>query len=215
METLDRTIELIKNVSYSPSSIPNKSEQIVVFALNSARYPDIKWYFSRMIKAKPNYSVFLLYSGVVFVTIGVTPWNNLDPVSVTKLFLISLFSSMSLVAILFSTNKNITPILRRLANLWILCSIVIVGLNLMLRPQFISERIFGISGRNVGAIFLLSSFLILWSSFMISFGNKIHLLIINIKCSSSLLALYFFLQKFGLDRAQWVDAYDGTPSSTL
>jgi O-Antigen ligase len=150
---------------------------------------------------------------IIVVSIAVTPWNNLDPVSVTKLFTVTVIASF--VFFFKTINPKSFVSSSTFFDKMVTLGVFFTTLNLILKSQFPSERIFGVTGRNVGALFFISMLIILLisnQSFKLQHGK---LLVSTIKISSISVSIYFVVQKLGLDRAQWADAYGGVPSSTL
>jgi len=158
-----------------------------------------------------NGSTLLL--GLIAITAIVTPWNNLEPVGLPKLATLTVTVSLTgLLLILFHKSPSKFP---RVFFLSTLIAIALSLFNVLINSQFISERIFGVSGRNFGALTFICLLLTSIISFSISENMDSKKLLSAIKLSSFLVAIYFFTQLQGLDRAAWVDAYGGVPSSTL
>jgi len=156
-------------------------------------------------------SVLLL--GLIVITALVTPWNNLEPVGLPKLAGLTVTVSLGgLLLILFHKSPPKFP---KVFFLSTLIAIALSLLNVLLNNQFISERVYGVQGRNFGALVLICLLLISIMSFSLSEKLDPKKILAAIKLSSFLVAIYFFAQLQGLDRAAWVDAYGGIPSSTL
>lgn len=155
----------------------------------------------------------ILLLGLIAITAVVTPWNNLEPVGLPKLAILTVTVSLvGLLLILFNKSPYKFP---KVFFLSILIAIALSLLNIFINNQFISERVYGVLGRNFGALALVCLLLILMMSFSLSEKLDPKKLITVIKFSSFLVAIYFLAQLQGLDRAAWVDAYGGIPSSTL
>jgi hypothetical protein len=154
-----------------------------------------------------------LLLGLIAITAIVTPWHNLEPVGLPKLATLTVAVSLAgLLLILFHKSPYKFP---KVFFLSTLIAIALAFLNVFINNQFISERIFGVSGRNFGALTFICLLLTSIISFSISEKVDSKKLLNAIKLSSFLVAIYFLAQLQGLDRAAWVDAYGGVPSSTL
>jgi O-antigen ligase len=149
---------------------------------------------------------------IPIVVLAVTPWHNLEPVTLPKSFALTLITSLGICFQLFS--KRVITI--RFDAFSIALGLGFLGLLLSLskNSQFLSERIFGVSGRNTGALFLTCILILLLLAKKLNIGS-LPWLVIVIKFASLSVALYFIIQKIGFDKAQWIDAYGGVPSSTL
>jgi hypothetical protein len=154
-----------------------------------------------------------LLVGLIATTALVTPWNNLEPIGLPKLAALTL--TVSLAGLLYSFSQKSPFKFLRVFFLSTLIAIALSLLNVLINNQFISERIFGVQGRNFGALTVISLLLTSLISFSISENLDSKMLLTTIKLSSFLVAIYFLAQLLGLDRADWVDAYGGIPSSTL
>ena len=156
-------------------------------------------------------SVLLL--GLIVITALVTPWNNLESVGLPKLAALTVTVSLvGLLPILFHKSPSKFP---KVFFLSTLIAIALSLLNVLINNQFISERVYGVQGRNFGALILVCLLLISIMSFRLSEKLDPKKLLIAIKLSSFLVAIYFLAQLQGLDRAAWEDPYGGIPSSTL
>ena len=154
-----------------------------------------------------------LLVGLIATSTFVTPWNNLEPVGLPKLALLTL--TVSLIGALFLLFHKFPSNFPSLFLHSTLIALALSLINILINNQFISERIFGIQGRNFGALTLIC--LLITSIMSLSISEKLNpiRIITAIKLSSFLVAIYFIAQLQGLDRAAWVDAYGGIPSSTL
>ena len=156
-------------------------------------------------------SVLLL--GLIVITALVTPWNNLEPVGLPKLAALSVTVSLvGLLPILFYKSPFKFP---KVFFLSTLIAIALSFLNLLINNQFIFERVYGVQGRNFGALILICLLLISLMSNSLSEKLDTKRILTAIKLSSFLVAIYFLAQLQGIDRAAWVDSYGGIPSSTL
>jgi O-antigen ligase len=155
----------------------------------------------------------VLLVGLIATSTFVTPWNNLEPVGLPKLAVLTL--TVSLAGALFLLFHKFPSKFPSLFFHSTLVAIALSLINILINNQFVSERIFGIQGRNFGALTLIC--LLITSMMSLSVSEKLNpiKIIIAIKLSSFLVAIYFIAQLQGLDRAAWVDAYGGIPSSTL
>ena len=155
----------------------------------------------------------VLLFGLIIVTALVTPWNNLEPVGLPKLAALTV--TVSLVGLLLVLFHKSPPQFPKLFFLSTLFAMALSLLNVFINNQFISERIYGVQGRNFGALILVCLLLISLMSCSLSEKLDPKKILTAIKVSSFLVAIYFLAQLQGLDRAGWVDAYGGVPSSTL
>ena len=156
-------------------------------------------------------SVLLL--GLIVITALVTPWNNLEPVGLPKLAALTVIVSLvGLLLMLFHKSPYRFPKEFLFSTL---IALTLSLLNVFINNQFISERVYGAQGRNFGALILVCLLLISIMSFRLSEKLDPKKLLIAIKLSSFLVAIYFLAQLQGLDRAAWEDPYGGIPSSTL
>ena len=155
----------------------------------------------------------LLFLGLVVITALVTPWNNLEPVGLPKL--VALTVTVSLVGLLLVLFSKSPPQFPKVFFLSTLIAMALCLLNVFINNQFISERVYGVQGRNFGALILVCLLLISLMSCGLSEELDPKKILTAIKVSSFLVAIYFLAQLQGLDRAAWVDAYGGIPSSTL
>ena len=109
-------------------------------------------------------SVLLL--GLIVITALVTPWNNLEPVGLPKLAALTFTVSLGgLLLILFHKSPSKFP---KVFFLSTLIAIALSFLNVLLNNQFISERVYGVQGRNFGALILICLLLISIMSFSLS-----------------------------------------------
>ena len=155
----------------------------------------------------------ILLLGLIAITALVTPWHNLEPVVLPKLAILTVIVSLSgSLLILFNYSPSKFP---RAFFLSTLIAIALSLLNVLVNSQFVSERVYGVNGRNFGALILVCLLLISIMSFNLSEKLDFKKIIIAIKVSSFLVVIYFLAQLQGLDRSAWVDAYGGIPSSTL
>ena len=154
----------------------------------------------------------ILLVGLFFVTIAITPWNNLEPTVLPKLFVFVLTTCFAGFLVLIGLKKShgSTTLLVLTVS-----SYLMILLSIVNNPKFISERIFGITGRNVGAIILFSVFLFLFiaQSCIGSLSSK--QIVYTFKLGSSVVVTYFFLQTLDWDPAKWNNEFSGIPSSTL
>jgi hypothetical protein len=156
-------------------------------------------------------SVLLL--GLIVITALVTPWNNLEPVGLPKLAALTVTVTLvGLLLILFHKSPYRFPKVFLFSTL---IAIALSLLNVLINSHFISERVYGVQGRNFGALILVCLLLISLMSCNLSEKLDPKKILTAIKVSSFLVAIYFIAQLQGLDRAVWVDAYGGIPSSTL
>lgn len=155
----------------------------------------------------------ILLIGLIFITALVTPWNNIEPIGLPKLATLTLTVGLAgLLQVLFGKSTSKIP---RRFFLSALIALALSLLNVFTNSQFISERIFGVQGRNFGALTLIC--LLITSILSVRLSEKFdpNTIITAVKISSFFVAFYFFVQIHGLDRAAWVDAYGGIPSSLL
>ena len=155
----------------------------------------------------------VLLVGLIVITALVTPWNNLEPVGLPKLAALTV--TVSLVGLLLALFYKSPPQFPKVFFLSTLIAIALSLLNVLINNQFISERVYGVQGRNFGALILVCLLLISIMSFSLSEKLDPKKILTAIKVSSFLVATYFLAQLQGLDRAAWVDVYGGIPSSTL
>ena len=168
------------------------------------------WMWIRIFRSAEIAILILL---IPLVAIFVTPWNNLDPISAPKLFI----SSIAIASLVFFRSISTRRIMITLDwwNTAFIFGVIAILASLLANNQFLSERIFGVNGRNVGALFIFCVLILQLASRSFSDEKVISKLILSIIVSSVIVSLYFVIQKFGLDQANWVDAYGGVPSSTL
>jgi len=155
----------------------------------------------------------VLLLGLIVITALVTPWHNIEPVGLPKLAaLTATVSLVGLLLVLFHKSSSQSP---RVFFLSTLIAIALSLLNVFINNQFISERVYGVHGRNFGALVLVCLLLVSIMSFNLSEKLNPKKILTAIKVSSFLLAIYFLAQLQGLDRAAWADADGRAPSSTL
>jgi len=155
----------------------------------------------------------VLLLGLIVITALVTPWHNIEPVGLPKLAtLTTTVSLVGLLLVLFHKSSSQSP---KVFFLSTLIAIALSLLNVFINHQFISERVYGVHGRNFGALILVCLLLISIMSFNLSEKLDPKKILTAIKVSSFLVATYFLAQLQGLDRAAWADEYGGIPSSTL
>ena len=155
----------------------------------------------------------LLILGVFFTAGFVTPWHNLEPAVMPKLAVLTVIVGLA-GALLLLPRRNASES-NSLFFYSTITAIFLSLLNPIVNGQFISERIFGVQGRNFGALTLICLLLLSIMSFQVSKSINPKILLITIKISSFVVAFYFLIQLQGFDRAAWIDAYGGVPSSTL
>lgn len=166
-----------------------------------------------MVSIKTKLIALILILGIFFTVGFVTPWHNLEPAVMPKLAVLTLIVGLSGVLLLLSSrNSTVTS---GIFFYSIITAIFLSLFNLIGNGQFISERIFGVQGRNFGALTLICLLLLSMIAFQISKSIDPKILVITIKISSFVVAFYFLIQIQGFDRADWIDAYGGVPSSTL
>jgi hypothetical protein len=158
-------------------------------------------------------SLSVLPLGLIVITALVTPWNNLEPVGLPKLAALTVTVSLggSLIMLFHKSTYRFPKVF----FFSTLIALALSLLNVFINNQFISERVYGVQGRNFGALILVCLLLISIMSFSLSEKLNPKKILTAIKLSSFLVAIYFLAQLQGLDRAAWVDAYGGIPSSTL
>jgi O-antigen ligase len=165
-----------------------------------------------MTRSLANLGPGVLASGIFFVTIAITPWQNWDPIVVPKFFVITLVTSFSLLCLRFDYVLLYKK--KFLYEKTIFIGICFLISSFALRIQFPSERLFGINGRNVGALFFLSLFILLTTSAKLLNSENARSICCFSKISGILVSIYFLSQELGWDMASWSDVY-GAPSSTL
>lgn len=152
-----------------------------------------------MLRRLSGISGIVILTLIPIVVLAVTPWHNLEPVTLPKSFALTLITSLGICFQLLS--KRVITI--RFDAFSIALGLGFLGLLLSLskNSQFLSERIFGVSGRNTGALFLTCILILLLLAKKLNIGS-LPWLVIVIKFASLSVALYFIIQKIGFDKAQ-------------
>jgi len=155
----------------------------------------------------------LLLFGLFLVAVAVTPWHNLEPSVLPKFTVLTItVGAVGLINMLMGECR-ITDL--NLFSISIFGSIFLSVINIAVNHEFISERLFGIHGRNFGALSFISITLLVLISFTTSHHIRPLRILLTIKLASLVVTSYFVFQLMGLDRSKWIDAYNGIPSSTL
>jgi O-antigen ligase len=149
---------------------------------------------------------------IPLIGLAVSPWHNLEPVSLPKLFILTLVLGL-LLFFQFLTNQPVSLQLD-LFNVALGLGFFLILVNLIENNQFLSERFFGVTGRSAGALLFISLLILILMTRSIS-PISLTLILISIKAAMVIVVLYFFVQLIGYDKAQWIDTYGGVPSSTL
>ena len=153
-----------------------------------------------------------LLVGIAVTALVITPWHNLEAFALPKLVSLTLSVGLAGIFLLFSEFG-----LRRAWDSF--CNVVVISIllcfvNLIVNHKFMSERIFGVQGRNVGALTLFCLFLLSLLAFLATDMVSHAKALAAIKTASFFVAIYFLAQDQGLDLANWEDSY-ALPSSTL
>lgn len=171
------------------------------------------WYFSSMAARTESLIAGTLLVGLIATSALVTPWNNLEPVGPPKLLILTLTVSISgFLYMCFHKLPSNFPKVFIFSNL---IAIFLCFINVLINSQFTSERIFGVQGRNFGALTLICILMLSTIAFNVSRDLDVKKSLTAVKFSSVFIVIYFIAQLQGLDRAAWMDAYGGIPSSTL
>jgi hypothetical protein len=155
----------------------------------------------------------ILLVGLIATSALVTPWNNLEPVGPPKLFILTLTVGIS--GILYMCFHKLPSKFPKVLIFSNLIAIFLCFINVLTNSQFSSERIFGVQGRNFGALTLICLLILSIMASNVSRDLDVKKILTAVKFSSLFVVIYFFAQLQGLDRAAWVDTYGGIPSSTL
>lgn len=166
-----------------------------------------------MIKRIAPESVIIL-STLLLVPVSIDLNDNFSPFNGPKLLLMTMSASLLFPLLVHRLLFQIQP--RNLRIVSALATLVLfwMSLSLILNDDSLDERIFGIYGRNLGALTFVSTLFIFLGSLF--FEQKLQRFLaastlISVFCVST----YFTMQKYGLDFIAWEDIYSGTPSSTL
>lgn len=152
--------------------------------------------------------IFLLFA----IHIAITPWNNLEAVVLPKFFLLISLGSV----VLALSTPSFFDFARKGNSFLILASTMalLVSINVFINDYSLDERLFGIYGRNLGAITYFFLFLLIIPSFYFS-DRKLGLFLNSFFTTSFLISVYFFLQFWGKDPANWQYVFGKIPNTTL
>lgn len=150
----------------------------------------------------------------ILITLFVSPWNSIDPVSLPKLMLLGILSCTALGLALsvtsFFKNKNNRVFL-------FLCTAFFGQLVLVLiqdEANF-SFKFYGTSGRSTGFLAYASLLFILISSVVSASRELLRTYTKVLIGVGSVLALYGFLQETGNDFYRFVNAYESNVFGTF
>lgn len=158
-----------------------------------------------------SFQIFLLL-GIFVTATFVTPWHNFEASVVPKLASLTIFAGLGCLFLLKS--KNLKVISSKLFFFSNILGILLAMVNLLINNQFFSERVFGVQGRNAGALTFISLMLLTICAYCVSEHVDYRKIVLSIKLSAFVISLYFVVQIQGYDSASWQDVY-GKPSSTL
>lgn len=141
---------------------------------------------------------------------------TLDPINPVKFFALMLVSGLFISLRPWRGTLQVRHLwgLKNLPILLILFSIFWTSLSLIRNSYSLDERIFGIYGRNLGALTYLALFLILFSIYFTQFRNldRFFYILIN---TGIIVNVYFLIQEWGFDPFEWDEVPGGIVSSTL
>ena len=150
----------------------------------------------------------------VLVTLFVSPWNSIDPVSLPKLMLLGILSFIS-IGLALSVKSFFLD--RRNRVFLYLCAAFFGQLILVLifdQADF-SFKFYGTSGRSTGFLAYACLLFILISSTVSASRQLLRTYTVVLLAIGSLLALYGLLQKTGNDFYRFVNAYESNVFGTF
>lgn len=146
---------------------------------------------------------------VLFVTLSLTPWVNVDSLIIPK---ITILLSSSLFILPRILNKKNYSVNNRITKLFYLTSVlVLIQLLLVLFTSNapIEQQIYGRTGRGLGFITELSLIILALASCIYVTYQNLKTLFFVLLITASITSLYSLLQRFGLDFFDWVSRTNG------
>ena len=150
----------------------------------------------------------------ILVTFFVSPWNSIDPVSLPKLMLLGILSSIAI-----GLAISVTSFYKNKANrvFLLLCAgfFAQLILVLMLDEADFSFKFYGTSGRSTGFFAYACLLFTLFASAVSASRDLLRTYTLVLLGVGSVLALYGFLQETGNDFYRFVNAYESNVFGTF
>lgn len=150
----------------------------------------------------------------VLVTLFVSPWNSIDPVSLPKLMLLGILSCIAI-----GLTISVTSFYRNNGNrVFLFLCVAFFGqliLVLMMDAADFSFKFYGTSGRSTGFFAYVCLLFILASSAVSASRELLRAYTLVLIGVGSALALYGFLQETGNDFYRFVNAYESNVFGTF
>lgn len=150
----------------------------------------------------------------VLVTLFVSPWNSIDPVSLPKLMLLGILSCLAI-----GLAISVTSFYRNKGNrVFLFLCVAFFGqliLVLMMDEADFSFKFYGTSGRSTGFFAYVCLLFILVSSAVSASRELLRTYTLVLIGVGSALALYGFLQETGNDFYRFVNAYESNVFGTF
>lgn len=165
-------------------------------------------------KIRLNLENMILLGTLLLTSLLVTPWHNFDAINPPKLGSLIFCSSIGSILLIQRSKKLLDQCETKGFVFLVMALISWMTLSIIFNRYSLSERLFGVFGRNTGFLTYASLCIILVlaispKNLTIKQVNSTLLLI------SALVSIYYLIQLFEVDAAEWNIVYEQSPSSTL
>jgi O-antigen ligase len=148
----------------------------------------------------------ILFS-VFALTLIVTPWLNLDPINLPKLFIL-VVSGFALLGNLLPYLRQVVQSEARLISILVLLFLFALFLAFLLSDSDNLSQIYGAFGRNTGLLAYISLAMVLLATVLVSNYSFAKRLIWVLIATGIINAAYGFIQWAGLDLIDWSNPYN-------
>ena len=156
-----------------------------------------------------NNTYLLTCWSVLFVTLSLTPWVNVDSLIIPKIAIL-LSSSLFFLPRIF--NKKNYSVNNRITKMFYVISVlVLIQLLLVVFNSNapIEQQIYGRTGRGLGFMTELSLIILALASCIYVTYQNLKTLLFVLLITASITSLYSLLQRFGFDFFDWVSRTNG------
>ena len=148
----------------------------------------------------------ILGIGLVAVTISVTPWFSVDPISPIKMMLAS-GAAMASLGVVIANYRGLVRKQHRLLLGFVSAFVAWMWVVLLVAKGEFHQQIFGIYARNTGFVTYTAFGILLFVSALVSNRESISKLYPYILVAGSASLIYGFIQAVGKDPIKWVNGY--------
>lgn len=144
----------------------------------------------------------MLYFAGPLTTLIVTPWISFDPISLPKMVALSTLSFFG-AALLLVNQRQLLYTLDRKIRYSVLMFLLVMVLAIIFNDSQLQQQIFGVFGRNTGALAYLSLFLILLCAAVLQKNFLYKRLLNSLIFTSTVMTVYAIVQILGKDPVKW------------